>query len=302
MSARRILNVAANVLLAVALLALIVMAAKRFSFTDHETKAYLSDDGSSVILADIDLSKSPLTVLLALRTTCRFCEQQTPFYRRLIKEAQSKNVSVIALFQEELVSAHDYLRAEEIDITNVLQVRLRRLGITETPTLLVVNQKGEILSKWVGRLPLPTESHILDMLDKDDKAIKRSARSFASVGPMPPTVELDELKKMVDGRRAVTILDVDNREAFAAEHLAAAKNIPSDELLMRAMNEIPAEDSVVLFSRHSRSVSTIMSARAALEQAGFTRVTWLNARLESCKRAGLEVTGGVFQPGGVFQQ
>ena len=289
MSARRILNIAANSMLGIAALILVAFAANRISFTDHETKAYLANDGKSLVLSNVDLSKSSVTVLLALRTTCRYCEKQTPFYRQLLSQAQAKNVSVIALFQEELPSARDYLRSEQLDIPNVLRVRLRTLGIAETPTLLVVNPQGDILSKWVGVLPPSTESYILDMLGEDEETIRRTAPLFASLGPAPPTMLVGDLKRMVDNREAVTVLDIDNRQAFAGGHLAAAKNIPSDEILMRALNEVPANNSVVLFSRSGTSPAMINSARAALEQAGFTNVSWLNVTLERCKQAGLMV-------------
>lgn len=59
-------------------------------------------------------------------------------------------------------------------------------------------------------------------------------------------LDWDEVAQEI-GKRPVFLLDTRSRDAFASGHLLGAINIPTNELKIRAVNEIPAEHLVVVF-------------------------------------------------------
>jgi rhodanese-related sulfurtransferase len=65
------------------------------------------------------------------------------------------------------------------------------------------------------------------------------------------------------------VLDTRERGAFAIGHKAGAKNIPLDELLVRAPNELPVDQMIVI---HSNDPSEADLAYSILDTQGFAHV------------------------------
>jgi len=49
--------------------------------------------------------KSGKTLLVDLSTTCRFCDESLPFYRKLVEtnRRSGKNVNIVAVFKEDAI-------------------------------------------------------------------------------------------------------------------------------------------------------------------------------------------------------
>ena len=113
---------------------------------------------------DINWSQQPKTLVLALQTGCRFCNESAPFYKRIIETVKNKNIKLVAVFPTEIEESAKHL--EELGLTNI-EVKRSSLGslqVSGTPTLILTNNKGEITDYWVGKLPPDKETEVLDKL------------------------------------------------------------------------------------------------------------------------------------------
>lgn len=79
---------------------------------------------------------------------------------------------------------------------------------------------------------------------------------FGFSEPDVPQISVDEVKKLLDDKKDVTIVDVRTPEEFSRNHLHGAINIPIDEIEKIAETKIPQKDTplVVYCLSGSRSV------------------------------------------------
>lgn len=118
--------------------------------------------GDKVAVSGIDWQKSPKTLLLALSTACHFCTESSPFYQRIVKERGSTRL--IALVPQAEEEGHTYLRNLGVGIDEVMQVPFRGMGLTGTPTLLLVDGNGVVSDVWIGALPPSKEDEVISRL------------------------------------------------------------------------------------------------------------------------------------------
>lgn len=121
--------------------------------------------GSQMNAPDVNWSQQPKTLVLALQAGCRFCSESAPFYKRVIETVRNKNVKLVAAFPAEIEESAKYLK--ELGLTNIEVKRssLSSLQVSGTPTLILINSKGEITDYWVGKLPPDKETEVLNKLN-----------------------------------------------------------------------------------------------------------------------------------------
>ncbi|PYS23251.1 MAG: hypothetical protein DMF72_09800 [Acidobacteria bacterium] len=106
--------------------------------------------GTRIFVPGIDWSKSNRTLLLALSTHCHFCTESAPFFKQL-KQRRTDDVRIVAVFPQPVDQAKPYL--DKLDLSfEIVQSSLDTLGISGTPTLLLIDRDGAVTESWVGRL------------------------------------------------------------------------------------------------------------------------------------------------------
>jgi hypothetical protein len=120
--------------------------------------------GSKLQLPAIDWSKNGKTLVFALQTSCHFCSESAPFYQRLVQAAGAKDVKLVAVLPQPPNEGHDYLNKLAVPISDVRQARLSSISVSGTPTLILVNEKGEVAGVWVGKLRSDKEAEVLARL------------------------------------------------------------------------------------------------------------------------------------------
>jgi len=103
------------------------------------------------------------TLVLALRKGCHFCEDSTPFYRRLFAEQQRAGTTgdVVAVFPDTTDSVTELIRSEGLDVHAVAGIPLDKLKVSATPTLLLVDKNGTVKSAWIGMLSPRQELEVM---------------------------------------------------------------------------------------------------------------------------------------------
>jgi uncharacterized membrane protein YdjX (TVP38/TMEM64 family)/rhodanese-related sulfurtransferase len=177
------------------------------------------------------------------------------------------------------------------------------LGLTRIPlhhyvlATLVCMAPGAVAYTWLGyagREALGGETNavrygllalgLLAAIAVLPRLIGRLRRSFV-------WIEVDDLKRQLDGGSAVTIIDVRGTDEFTGMlgHIASARNIPVAELSGRLSELAGLERKpIVLVCRTDKRSA---AAALILHSAGFTQVGVLRRGMEQWNDTGLPVAG-----------
>jgi len=161
--AKRI-EVATNVAILCAFIMVVALAAQRLLSTRGNARNGEPAIGARVTLAGVDWSKADRTLVLALSTTCHFCSESAPFYKRLLTDASSHGVPAWAVLPQPIDSSRAYLTGLGVSLPNVLQSSLGEIDVTGTPTLLIVDARGKVQKAWVGKLAADREEQVIAAL------------------------------------------------------------------------------------------------------------------------------------------
>ena len=105
-------------------------------------------------------------LLLALRRGCSLCEDSIPFYKKLVDMQTSGaiNAEIVAVFPDDSVATREYLESSGLEVRSIPNFRLRKLEISMTPAVLLVNRNGEVLGSWGGLLSPRQEEDLLNAI------------------------------------------------------------------------------------------------------------------------------------------
>lgn len=169
MNLSRKIEITANVATIIVGLLLTVILIERY-LVPHPAPATASVSGlargSSVDGRPIgvDWKKNHQTLVLAISTTCHFCKDSVPFYRRL--GGIEKSVKMVAVLPQSVSEGKEYLEGKGVRVDDIRQVQLNTVGVKATPTLLLVNDVGVVTNIWVGKLPPEQETEVLTAVEK----------------------------------------------------------------------------------------------------------------------------------------
>jgi thioredoxin-related protein len=150
-----------NVAIIIVAVMLGAVLVQRFFFPKAEQPPQNIAVGTKVSLPGVEWDKNGKTLVLALQKGCHFCSESAPFYQRLVQYASTKDVKLVAVLPQSPAEGHEYLDTLSVPITDIRQASLSSLGVLGTPTLILVNNKGEVVASWVGKLPSDKEADVL---------------------------------------------------------------------------------------------------------------------------------------------
>ncbi|HXT87044.1 MAG TPA: hypothetical protein VN745_08480 [Verrucomicrobiae bacterium] len=162
------LDVAANIATIVLVLAVAVLISRdkltsiRGRSAPHPDAIHVGSALENTPLKS-DWSSSQETLVLGLQTTCHFCTDSAPFLRHLIRSIP-KEVRTVAVLPQSHESAKHYLDGLGIHVDSTKRASLAAVGITGTPTLLLVNNLGIVKNVWVGELDSNGQKSVLSEL------------------------------------------------------------------------------------------------------------------------------------------
>lgn len=162
-------ELAANFLIIIAAVLLCAAIVQKYFF-DKSTAAnqparVQPTVGKQVNLPDENWSAHRKTIVLALQTTCRFCHESAPFYKRLIESAKGKNIKFVAVFPQTVEESQAHLNQLGLTGLEIKQLSISRLDASGTPTLILTNEKGEVTNYWVGKLSPDKETEVINKLN-----------------------------------------------------------------------------------------------------------------------------------------
>lgn len=157
---------ALNLTIVVVALALGIVCVKKYVLTDP-APAKLPEPppivvGTHISIPDVVWSRSRKTMVVALHEQCPFCTQSAPFYKRLVEKASgNKNLQLIAVLPHDPGNARKYIDSLGVAFSDVKYSELRKIGVSATPTLILLDGDGAITASWVGALSVDQENEVL---------------------------------------------------------------------------------------------------------------------------------------------
>ena len=109
------------------------------------------------------------TLVLALRTGCRYCDESAPFYRTLAGNNPGQG-RLVAVFPDKHPDVEVYLESKGLSIESIPQFPLEKLKITGVPTLILADVDGRVVKTWRGVLTPSAQEEVLDLFSKVKKS------------------------------------------------------------------------------------------------------------------------------------
>jgi hypothetical protein len=120
-------------------------------------------------ISGVDSSSWSPTLLIAMSTKCGFCTESISFYNKLAElEKTHRRIRIVAIFPEEEGKVEEYARQNKIDtgITSFAGANLQALRINSTPTLILLDDRRQILDFWIGALRAEEQKQVIQALEQ----------------------------------------------------------------------------------------------------------------------------------------
>jgi len=274
-------------------MAIVLIIALVNRFVSPEKSAGTGDSVTSVKLPleGVDWARNRRTLILALTVDCSYCQESAAFYETVSDQLRrTGNGQFMAVFPNWSKAGEEYLKQLGISASEIRHEPFNLIGVTGTPTLILVSDAGIVMNKWVGKLRPDQEAEVLDRLQLGgDLVAQISRRPPVEAGIPADLIEPASLKQEVDLGGGLIVVDTRSREEFAQGHIPSSRNIPVDELEVRAINELPRSGGVVIYC-DTPDEDTSRFASLILSEQKFGRVLVLHGGLMGWRKAGLPVT------------
>ena len=141
------------------------------------------------------------------------------------------------------------------------------------------------------RLNLAAPTHMTEALRTNMSGGKTVAQFLSEAAAKVPFMSLDDLHAHVSEPQCeLVILDVREKEAYAAGHVPGARHLPRGQLELRVNDELQNPIARVLTVCEFGKISTL--AAATLRELGFTRAVALDGGMKAWRERGYRVETG----------
>ena len=176
--------------------------------------------------------------------------------------------------------AHDYKERSHSTIGAELESNPR----------LQKRDRAEFVAMMQG-LNLSAPTHLTEALRTNMSGGKTVRQLLGEAAATIPFVSLDELAARLGTRRNdFVILDVRERDAYAAGHVPGALHLPRGQLELKVDQVFPDPDLEILTVCELGKISTL--AAATLQQLGFRRAVALDGGMKSWREQGYPIDAG----------
>jgi glyoxylase-like metal-dependent hydrolase (beta-lactamase superfamily II)/rhodanese-related sulfurtransferase len=143
--------------------------------------------------------------------------------------------------------------------------------------------------EMMRNLNLSMPTHLTEALRTNLSGGKTIGQLLAEAAAIVPFMALTELKARIDAHDTdLVVLDVRERDAYAAGHVPGARHLPRGQLELRVNEELPDPTVRILAVCEFGRVSTL--AAATLRQIGFQRAIALDGGMKAWREAGYPLT------------
>ena len=144
----------------------------------------------------IDWSTHRRTLILALNSSCHYCQDSMPFYQGLVQgqPKDRQDLDIIAVFPNDAEAVQQLLRQEALSIRGIPAVPLDQLGVVGTPTLILVDGEGRVQQSWVGLLTPRQQLEVLTAVSASAQDCSASESSSMDLNKKCSSGTKDQVK------------------------------------------------------------------------------------------------------------
>jgi len=149
----RILELGANAAVILASAALIAVALRHWDPPGNRggPPPWLRP-GDSLANSKVPLKPGRANLLFVLQAGCRFCTSSAPALREIAQMASRRgDVDILAILPQDAKTSQEYLEGLGLRLP-VLQASPHDLRVRGTPTVILSDGSGRVLSVWAGAL------------------------------------------------------------------------------------------------------------------------------------------------------
>jgi rhodanese-related sulfurtransferase len=144
--------------------------------------------------------------------------------------------------------------------------------------------RGEFVD-MMEHLNLSMPTHLTEALRTNMTGGRTVAQMIGEATAKTPFISLVELRNRVDGGDAgLLVLDVRERDAYEAGHIAGAHHVPRGQLELRVDEELPDPTARIVTVCEFGKISTL--AAATLRDLGFLRTSALDGGISAWREKG----------------
>jgi glyoxylase-like metal-dependent hydrolase (beta-lactamase superfamily II)/rhodanese-related sulfurtransferase len=141
----------------------------------------------------------------------------------------------------------------------------------------------------MNQLNLDAPTHLTEALRTNMSGGKTVAQLLSEASARVPFISMAELAERV-GRNdlGLILLDVREKDAFAAGHIPGAQHLPRGQLELRVNKDLPDPTRRILVACEFGHISTL--AAATLRELGYTQAAALDGGIKAWRESGLPMT------------
>jgi thioredoxin-related protein len=156
------LEIVAYVAVIIMSLVTAIIIAKPYFFQNIRQPEIRSISKGTPISLDENWKANKKTLILVVSTQCHFCSESADFYKRLI--INKLETQFVFISPQSAEDTKSYLTGLGIPFENVKQTNIKNLNISGTPTLILVDENGNALNSWIGKLSPEKEEEVIKAL------------------------------------------------------------------------------------------------------------------------------------------
>ncbi|MBU3077612.1 MBL fold metallo-hydrolase [Sphingomonas quercus] len=171
--------------------------------------------------------------------------------------------------------AHDYKDREHSTIADEIAANPR----------LQKTERAEFVA-MMRDLDLAAPTHLTEALRTNMSGGKTVAQLLAEAAARVPFMAMEELDARLGANSGgdLVVLDLREKEAFAAGHISGARHLPRGQLELRVNSELPDPTVRIVTCCEFGKISTL--AAATLRELGYLRATALDGGIAAWRTAG----------------
>lgn len=172
-SVRANIELALNVVVALAIVIVMGVVVKRFFFSSPSSHVTAQQPqltvGSRVNVPNVDWKQNKRSLVFFLKKDCVYCDNSAPFYRLLLEDAARRDVKSLAILPDSVDVGTQYVQSLKLPIEHVQMGSLSHYQIPGAPSVVFVDDQGIVRGAWIGMAPPDREekmrSELLALLD-----------------------------------------------------------------------------------------------------------------------------------------
>jgi len=106
--------------------------------------------GEHIPVPKVAAINSGRLLIVAVSSTCHFCQQSLPSYKHVIDAAHKVGTKVIAVAAEPTAANQTFLNSNGITVDSSLSLTESGMSIPTVPSLILARGDGTVIESWTG--------------------------------------------------------------------------------------------------------------------------------------------------------